>query len=141
MILVDTSAWVDYDRATGSPCDQRLTSLIAEGGELVAVSEPVLMEVLAGARDDQRHRDLRRLLTSFIWIPIDPIADFEGAAHIYRSCRRSGITPRGLIDCMIVNIAIRSNATLLTADRDFIQIAEIVPLNLETSDHPSSASG
>ena len=31
MILVDTSAWVEYDRATGSTVDRRLTDLIAEG--------------------------------------------------------------------------------------------------------------
>lgn len=131
MILVDTSAWVEYDRATSSPADQRLAKLIADGGEEVAVSEPVLMEVLAGARDEQRHQDLRRLLTSFVWIPANPVADFEGAARIYRGCRAAGITPRGLIDCMIVNIAIRSGSTLLTADHDFQQIARVVPVRID----------
>ncbi len=131
MILVDTSAWVEYDRATGSHADQRLTKLITEGGDAVAVSEPVLMEVLAGARDEKRHQDLRRLLTSFAWIPSDPVADFEGAARVYRSCRAAGVTPRGLIDCMIVNIAIRSGAALLTADSDFRRIAGVVPLQIE----------
>lgn len=131
MILVDTSAWVEYDRATGSHADQRLASLIAEGGGELAVSEPVLMEVLAGARDQQRHRDLRRLLTSFGWIPADVVADFEGAARIYQSCRSAGVTPRGLIDCMIVNIAIRSGSILLAADRDFQQMASVVPLQLD----------
>ena len=29
VILVDTSAWVEYDRATGSPSDQRVQELIA----------------------------------------------------------------------------------------------------------------
>jgi len=29
VILVDTSAWVEYDRATGSPVDERLAELIA----------------------------------------------------------------------------------------------------------------
>lgn len=32
MILADTSAWVEYDRATGSPFDTRLTNLIADDG-------------------------------------------------------------------------------------------------------------
>lgn len=131
MILVDTSVWVEYDRATGSRADQRLTELITEGGGAVAVSEPVLMEVLAGARDEIRHHDLRRLLTSFAWIPADPVADFEGAARVYRSCRAAGVTPRGLIDCMIVNIAVRSGASLLAADGDFRQIAGVVPLRIE----------
>ena len=47
VILVDTSAWVEYDRATGSATDLHLTDLIASGVDLAA-TEPVLMEVLAG---------------------------------------------------------------------------------------------
>ena len=34
MILADTSAWVEYDRATGSAVDQRLTELIRDEGPL-----------------------------------------------------------------------------------------------------------
>ena len=49
MILADTSAWVEYDRATGSATDLRLSELIAADGP-VAVTEPVIMEVVAGAR-------------------------------------------------------------------------------------------
>jgi predicted nucleic acid-binding protein len=64
MILADTSAWVEYDRATGSAVDRRLMTLIAADGPL-AVTEPVVMEVLAGARDDRREADLRRLLLRF----------------------------------------------------------------------------
>lgn len=50
MILVDTSAWIEFDRATGSPVDLRLTQLIRDTDD-VAVTEPVIMELLAGARD------------------------------------------------------------------------------------------
>ena len=60
MILVDTSVWVEYDRATGSSFDRRLTELIATDGD-VAVTEPVLMEVLAGAPDDRRAAGVRHL--------------------------------------------------------------------------------
>ncbi len=130
MILVDTSAWVEYDRATGSSVDTALTGLIRDGGDELAVSEPVLMEILAGAADENRAHQLRRLLTSFGWVQVDPVADFEGASRIYRSCRSAGITPRGLIDCMIANVAIRGGHQLLTADRDFHAMATVVPLRL-----------
>src|SRR5438270_516961 len=62
LILVDTSAWVEYDRATGSSADLRLTALIAQTAE-VAVTEPVIMEVASGARSVQREWHLRRLLS------------------------------------------------------------------------------
>ena len=94
MILADTSAWVEYDRATGSATDRRLSGLIAADGPL-AVTEPVIMEVLAGARSDAREADLRRLLLRFHLYHFDAAADFDGAVRIYRRCRRTGITPQG----------------------------------------------
>lgn len=130
MILVDSSAWVEFDRATGSALDRRLTDLI-RGGDEIAVTEPVLMEVLAGARDHEAASLLRRLLTAFAWIPAEGAVDFEGAAHVYRSCRMAGIAPGGLMDCMIASIALRSGASLLTGDSGFSQIARVMPLRLE----------
>ncbi|MCU0267486.1 MAG: PIN domain nuclease [Acidimicrobiales bacterium] len=129
MILVDTSAWVEYDRASGSSVERRLTELITTAGP-IAASEPVLVEVLAGARDPRRERQLRRLLTSFGWLPVDPVADFEGAASVYRACRRAGVTPRGLVDCLIVNVALRHDVELLAVDGDFTRIAGVLPLRL-----------
>ena len=81
MILVDTSAWVEFDRATQSSVDRRLSELIAASDE-VAVTEPVVMEVLAGARDDRREADLRRLLQRFELLSFDAVADFDGAVRI-----------------------------------------------------------
>lgn len=130
MILVDSSAWVEYDRATGSSTDLALTALIESGGSAIGVTEPVLMEVVAGARSDVAATKLRRLLTSFEWMPIEAVADFDGAASIYRSCRRAGVTPRGLIDCMIATIAMRTGSEVLTADKDFAAMARVVPLRI-----------
>lgn len=130
MILADPSAWVEYDRATGSATDQAITALITEGGGNLAVTEPVLMEVLAGAKDETRHSELERLLKSFQWLRADPVADFAGAAKAYRACRAGGVTPRGLIDCMIASIAIRTGAELLAADQDFADMARILPLQM-----------
>jgi predicted nucleic acid-binding protein len=106
VILADTSAWIEYDRATGSAVDRRMTELIADESPL-AVTEPVLTEVMAGARDDRRERDLRRLLLRFHLLAFDPAADFEAAARIYRRCRRDGVTPRGMVDCLIASVARR----------------------------------
>lgn len=130
MILADTSAWVEYDRATSSAVDQRLMELIADQGPL-AVTEPVIMEVLAGARTDDRETDLRRLLLRFHLLTFDVAADFDAAASIYRRCRRAGVTPRGMIDCMIASVAQRHQATLLVADVDLSRVADIVGIDLD----------
>ena len=134
MILVDTSAWVEFDRGTGSAVDLRVQDAMRSGE--VASCEPVLMEVLAGARDEVRAGRLRRLLTSFAWVPLEPVADFEGAARLYRQCRRAGVTPRGLTDCLIVTMALRSGSALLAADVDFERIARVVPLGLVHTECP-----
>jgi hypothetical protein len=133
VILADTSAWVEYDRATGSATDLRLAELIAAEGP-VAVTEPVIMEVVAGARSDAREADLRRLLLRFHLHRFDAATDFDGAVHIYRRCRKAGITPRGLVDCMIAAVAWRYNASLLTCDADLHHVARVIGI---TMDEPS----
>jgi hypothetical protein len=131
MILADTSAWVEYDRATGSAVDNRLFELISGDDGRLAVTEPVVMEVVAGARGDDRERDLRRLLARFDLLRFDAAADFDAAARIYRSCRAAGITPRGMVDCMIASVAWRTGATLLTCDADLNQVAVVVGIDID----------
>ena len=130
MILADTSAWIEYDRATNSPVDRRLTALIESDGP-VAVTQPVVMEVVAGARDDRREADLRRLLLRFELLSFDGVADFDGAARIYRRCRAAGITPRGMVDCMIASVAWRREATLLAHDADMDRVARVIGIELD----------
>lgn len=130
MILADTSAWVEYDRATGSSADLRIAELIATDGPLMS-TEPVLMEVLAGARSDTRQEDLRRMLLRFGLAHFDAVTDFDGAARIYRRCRQAGVTPRGMIDCMIAAVAHRRGLALLAWDADMFRVAEVIGLDLD----------
>jgi hypothetical protein len=130
VILADTSAWVEYDQSTGSPADERLTELIAADGP-VAVTEPIVMEVLAGARSDKREDDLRRLLLRFGLLHFDAAADFDGAVRIYRRCRKAGVTPRGLIDCMIAAVAWRRGATVLAHDADLDRVTRVIGIELD----------
>jgi predicted nucleic acid-binding protein len=130
VILVDTSAWVEFDRGTGSPVDTRLAGLIATTDD-VAVTEPVIMEVLAGARDDRREGDLRRLMERFRLIRFDAAVDFDGATRIYRTCRRARVTPRGMVDCMIAAVAWRTGAGLLAADADLERVAAVMGIDLD----------
>lgn len=135
MILADTSAWVEYDRATESRVDQRVSDLIAGNGPL-AVTEPVIMEVLAGARTDEREEDLRRFLLRFDLLRFDPVADFDGGVRIYRRCRQVGVTPRGLIDCMIMSVAQRLGATLLAHNVDISRVAKIIGIEIDDASLP-----
>ena len=130
MILADTSAWVEYDRGTESEVDRRLTELVESDGP-VAVTEPVIMEVLAGARDDRRETDLRRLLLRFELLGFETVSDFDSAVRIYRRCRAAGVTPRGMVDCMIAAVAWRRHATLLAHDLDIGRVAGVIGIEFD----------
>jgi predicted nucleic acid-binding protein len=130
VILADTSAWIEYHRATGSPTDRRIHLLI-KNDDLLAVTEPVLMEIIAGARDDTDASRLRRLLSRFALLTFDSAVDFDGAAAIYRRCRSAGVTPRGMLDCMIATVAWRHRASLLTIDADLVRVAGVIGIELD----------
>ena len=126
MILVDTSAWVEFLRDTGSSICLRVDDLLDSE---IATCDPVRMEVLAGARDERHLADLRRLLARSATIATTP-GDYENAAAWYRTCRRNGDTVRKLVDCLIAAIAIRADVELLHADSDFEALARHTPLRL-----------
>lgn len=128
MILIDTSAWVEFLRDTGSGVCQRVDELLDDD---IATCHPVRMEVLAGARDEAHLNDLRRLLARAALLPTRA-TDYEKAAGLYRTCRRGGETVRRLIDCLIAATAIRAGIPVLHADSDFDALARRTPLRIET---------
>lgn len=115
------------DRQCGRPAHYRADCSRRSAGS----DRTVLMEVLAGARDDAREADLRRLLLSFGFLPCEAVTDFEAAARLYRRCRKAGITPRRTVDCMIAAVAHRCNAPILSWDADFDRLAQVVGVELD----------
>jgi predicted nucleic acid-binding protein len=122
VILVDSSAWIEVQRATCSLADMRLTAAI-ETGESLATMGTVLLEVLAGAHDERQAQDLRRLLNRCTYLRLEEPPDYEAAAALYRTCRRAGETVRQLPDCLIAAVAIRTGARVLHQDADFEALA------------------
>ena len=119
MILIDSSAWVEFLRGTGSAVCEEVDRLLDDD---MAISDPVLMEVLAGARDERHLHDLRALLGRAQMLHCGP-PDFDAAAVLYRRCRYGGETIRRLIDCLIGAVAIRTAVPVLHSDSDFDVLA------------------
>lgn len=119
MTLIDTSAWVEFLRGTDSAVCNRVDTLL---GTDHSTTDPIVMEVLAGARDARHLRDLRSLVGRAQLIRCNS-ADFLAASAIHRECRRTGETVRRLIDCLIAAVAIRHDVPLLHLDSDFHTIA------------------
>jgi predicted nucleic acid-binding protein len=129
VIVVDTSAWVEYLRATGSPADIALTQAVRRG-DTIGVPDVVRLELLAGAGGDEHAGDLQRLLARFTALPASSPADHEVAAALYRTARRSGETVRSLLDCLVAAAALRTDAPVLAQDRDFEVLAGVSSLRL-----------
>ena len=126
MILVDTSAWVEFLRDTGSIVCRRVD---AELDGDIAICDAVRMEVLAGARDERHLDELRRLLARTSVLPTDP-AHYEEAASLFRRCRREGKTVRRLVDCLIAAAAIRADVPVLHCDGNFDVLARHTELDI-----------
>lgn len=129
MILADTSAWIEMLRATESSLDATMVDLIDSGTPL-HVTEPVVMELLAGTRSQHEWDALSARLRAFPLLRVGGLSDFEAAAAVYRTCRAGGASPRGLIDCLIAAAAIRAGAEILHADADYNLIARHTPLRV-----------
>ncbi len=127
MVLIDSSAWVEFLRNTGSDVCERVDELL--GGRF-AVCDPVRLEVLAGARDDRHAQRLEALLARGRLIATVN-DDWVLAAGLYRACRENGVTIRKLYDCLIAAIAIREELPLLQIDADFVHMAKHTPLELD----------
>ena len=121
MILIDTSAWIEFLRNPLSPYFVEVTKLL---GTRSAIGDPIRMEILAGARDEHHLHSLKRLLSRPKRIETISI-DYENAAEIYRAGRKIGLTVRSQIDCLIAAVAIRIDAPVLHADHDFDLISKI----------------
>jgi predicted nucleic acid-binding protein len=128
VILIDSSAWIEFLRETGSPAHRQVRSALEN--DQAAWTDAVAMELLARARGDTEREDMRRLLYGRHFLGVEGPADFENAAELFRVCRRGGETPRQLTDCLIAVVAIRNDAELLCCDADFQAIARHTPLRL-----------
>lgn len=118
MTLVDTSAWVEFLRGSGSETHGALRRLLEQGAS-VHTTDVVIMEVLAGARNEEHERRLRHLLAGCRYLPVGGLASYEAAARLYQACRRAGETVRALSDCLIGAVALRVGVPVLHKDRDF----------------------
>ena len=124
--LIDTSAWVEYLRDGDAHVADAVERLVADGA---ALTEPVLMEVLAGGRSGRHVEQLRGLLGSATMLPA-AAEDWADAALLYRMCRVNGATVRSMVDCLIAAVSIRHDVPVLSNDRDFQALAAHTPLRL-----------
>ena len=116
--LADSSIWIDHLRRSSS-----LLLRVMDGDD-AAHTEPVAMEVLSGARDRTQFDRLQRMLLGTPLVQFDSAADFGAATELRRSALHDSLRV-GIVDCMIIAVAGRTQVPLLTRDRGQAQLARL----------------
>jgi predicted nucleic acid-binding protein len=122
MILVDTSAWVEFFR-NRKPMADKVGELIESNR--AALTGPILTELLRGVRSVKERAHLTALLEGCHWLT-QPEDLWAHAGELGAIARRKGKTVKTL-DLLIASHALHHNAALLTLDSDFLQIKAAVP--------------
>lgn len=126
MVLVDSSVWIEAARRHGDlACKVGLESLLEEYE--AAVTGPVLLEFLGGARRSERAR-LEEHLASVPYLPLAE-ADWGGAVRLAWTLRDAG---RSLPwnDILLAALALRLGLRVYAKDAHFDAMEEALGLRL-----------
>lgn len=124
MELLDTSVWILTFRAD-DPLD--LDAIVDVDD--AATCLPVVQEVLQGFRTERALRLARESLFAMRVLD-DPLGRerLVEAVQLYRAARRSGVTVRSSVDCLIAATAIAHDVVVVHRDRDYDHLQRISPL-------------
>ncbi|MFW6051148.1 MAG: PIN domain-containing protein [Myxococcota bacterium] len=126
MILIDTSAWIDFFRGRGALADAVDGAL--EDGR-AALCGPIITEIRRGLGSASERRKVLPLLAGCRLVE-SPAGLWEEAGDIGYALRRRGKTVKTL-DLLIAVHALASDLAILTADHDFRVMRQAgIPLRL-----------
>ena len=132
-LFVDTSVWsLAFRRDAPASANERRELVRAiEAGEELVTTGLVLQEILQGFSGP---RDREQILDRFAELPllVPDRLDHMNAAGLRNRCRRGGIQI-GTIDALLAQLCLRHDLTMLTADKDFRNIARHCALRLWTA--------
>ena len=117
MILVDTSAWIDYFNGIAAPHTDAVDDAL--GSDRVVIGDLIIAELLQGFRSDSDHQQARALIERLEYRDLVGRDVALKAAENYRTLRAGGITVRKTIDLLIATYCIENALPLIHNDRDF----------------------
>ena len=129
MVLIDTSAFIEFLNRTGTREDRAIEKMLLND-EDIGIPRLALTEILQGIRDDSKHAEVKKSLLTFPVFSLKNSDSYLAAADLYRACRKKGLTVRSTIDLLIAQIAIEQNAALIHRDADFDSIARVSNLKI-----------
>ena len=122
MIVIDTSAWIEYFNDTGHEVIRDIECAL--DNELVCQGDLIYCEVLQGIK---HKKDLNKVKNVFNTLHKDIVGDFEiceKASENYKYLRSSGVTVRKTIDVIIGTFCIENGYEIIHNDSDFKPMEE-----------------
>lgn len=122
MILVDTSAWIDYFQSPDSPAATRVYQAL--DSDFVIIGDLVYCEVMQGIQSPRFRKQVDDLFTGLNQVTLGGFEVAKLAAQHYRILREKGVTIRKTIDCIIATFCIKEGIPLIHSDKDFDPFVE-----------------
>lgn len=126
-LLVDSTVWIDFFAARQTVQTARLKQSIRDGDQ-ICLCGCVWLEVLQGVRLEREYVSIKSHFEQLNYLEADR-STFALGATIYRELRRTGLTIRNSIDCLIAATVIQHDVHFLENDRDYKFIDQHFPLN------------
>ena len=128
MVIVDTSAWIEYFRGGTPRVVNKVDTCLDQG--LVGIGDLIYAEVMQGIRSARERRQVSDLLLSLPQFEMVGFAMAEKSAANYRLLRSKGVTVRKTIDVMIGTFCADHGFEFVHHDSDFDRMAKHIGLEI-----------
>jgi len=128
MVIVDTSAWIEY-LGDGVPAIVNKVDLCLDQ-DLVGIGDLIYCEVMQGIRSPRERREVSGLLLSLPQFDMAGFTMAEKSASNYRLLRSKGVTVRKTIDVLIGTFCAEHGLQIIHHDSDFDLMAKHIGLDI-----------
>jgi len=129
MVIVDTSVWIDYFNGRYNKFTEKLADLEKKKYDIFTTGI-IITEILSGIRSSKDYKIIKEKLLQLSYVNLIYPSTYIESALIFKKGKKTGITIRKIIDCLIAQLAIENSLLLLHHDKDFDRIATFSKLKI-----------
>ena len=127
LVLVDTSAWIDFFQDESSPYGAVVDALLRE--DLVCTTGLVKAEIIPGARNRKKFSQLKDYFDALPLLA-DPVGMWDEVITAQRRLKTRGVNGVGIPDLIIAVTAIANDAEVFSKDHHFDLMEKILDLEM-----------
>ena len=128
MVIVDTSAWIEYLNGSRSRVVTKVDKCLEQ--DLVAIGDLIYCEIMQGIRSPRDRSQVSSLLLSLPQFDMVGFDIAEKSAANYRLLRSKGVTVRKTIDVLIGTFCAEHGLQIVHHDSDFDLMAKHIGLDI-----------